>query len=403
MEEKQLKILGADKTFFSKISTTISKLLIPTKVGINGMLISIKRNSMLKAYEAYTKLDSIEDANKKEALTKKYEDSFALYLEAIDKYIMESVYKKVRTGTATTFEKNALSEYYTIIHLKEKEYLEYKYKKQKYLLELDYDNVQHIAKDKVLEKYEEFYISKMDSLYKGLLKNYSIKLADNLSSKFESKEETFNKIFDTLEEYITKILTLKIEKDKKAASENILNEYDKFDRFTIGKLDTRDIIEKRMILLAISRELFTHSLPLVVAEQCYIKLLKDTRKLIIESTNDKKQEKAYKMLINLIEDYNIRLLSTKVYWDKPQEREEYKKFWGEFKRIEAIRNEDFIKYEKEKEILFLKYDIKKLNESKKDYSAIKQFYKNKLVSYNAMRTVKNKCRTNAKLIREKIR
>ena len=42
-----------EKTFFSKLSNTITKLLIPTKIGINGMLISIKRNNVLKAYEVY--------------------------------------------------------------------------------------------------------------------------------------------------------------------------------------------------------------------------------------------------------------------------------------------------------------------------------------------------------------
>ena len=47
MEERSLKVLQADTTFFSKISTTISKLLVPTKVGINGMLITMKRNNVL--------------------------------------------------------------------------------------------------------------------------------------------------------------------------------------------------------------------------------------------------------------------------------------------------------------------------------------------------------------------
>ena len=32
-----------------------------------------------------------------------------------------------------------------------------------------------------------------------------------------------------------------------------------------------------------------------------------------------KREKAYTMLINLIEQYNEQLLSTKVYWEKPME------------------------------------------------------------------------------------
>ena len=53
MQEKSLKVLDANKTFFSKISTTISKLLIPTRIGINGMLINMKRNALLKAYNNY--------------------------------------------------------------------------------------------------------------------------------------------------------------------------------------------------------------------------------------------------------------------------------------------------------------------------------------------------------------
>ena len=46
MEGKSLRVYNTERTFFSKITNTITKLLIPTKVGINGMLISIKRNSL---------------------------------------------------------------------------------------------------------------------------------------------------------------------------------------------------------------------------------------------------------------------------------------------------------------------------------------------------------------------
>ena len=67
-------------------------------------------------------------------------------------------------------------------------------------------------------------------------------------------------------------------------------EYDKFNSFLVGKLDGRDQVEKKMYLLAISRKLFTHSLPLVVAEQCYDKLIRETRHLIISSKTDKKKD-----------------------------------------------------------------------------------------------------------------
>ena len=248
MEERSLKITGADTTFFNKITNTLSKILIPTKIGINGMFISMKRNNLIKAYENYTKDN--ENYNKEE-LEKKYETAYTAYLENLDKYVMDSIYKKVKNQTASEFEKNALSKYYEITSLKEKEYMDYKYRKQKYLLELDYENVKEGTKEKVIQKYTKFYIDKMDSLYKAILKNYSIKLADTTNLYDSSKEWIYVKIFYTLEEYIQNILSLKIQNDKDNELQEILADYEKYQNFTVGKLDSRDNIEKNMILLGI--------------------------------------------------------------------------------------------------------------------------------------------------------
>ena len=76
MEEKSLRITGTDKTFFNKITKTLTKMLIPTKIGINGMLISIKRNSLLKAFEAYENSD--ENYDQKEA-EEKYDAAYESY------------------------------------------------------------------------------------------------------------------------------------------------------------------------------------------------------------------------------------------------------------------------------------------------------------------------------------
>ena len=378
MEQRSLKILGENRTFFGKITNTLTKLLLPTKVGFNGMLISMKRNNVIKTYENY------KQNTEKESLEKRYEESYTLYLEAIDKYIMDSIYTKVKNGAANEFEKEALTKYYTVTQLKENEYLEYKYRKQKYLLELDYENVLTAGKEKYLERYEEFYVEKMDSFYKGILKNYAIKLADKITSKYEKEETVYNKIFETLEEYITEILPIKIKIDQTEVHEKIVADYEEFSRFEAGKFDAKDEIEKNMVLLGISRNLFTHSLPLVAAEQCYIKLLKDTRNLIVNSRNDVKEKEAYELLIKLIEDYNVKLLSTKVYWDNPNLRELYKTFWKEYQNT---------KTQKEKEILFITYDLKLLKKSKKDYTQIKKFYIKKLTEYGVMRKLKSTCRT----------
>ena len=400
MEERSLRITGADKTFFSKITKTLTKMLIPTKIGINGMLISIKRNNLLKAYEAYKVSD--ENYNKKEA-EKKYDLAYEAYLESLDKYVMDSIYKKVRNNTATEFEKEALSKYYEVTSLKEREFVEYKNRKQKYLLELDNDGVQLSGKEKMISRYNEFYAAKMDTLYKGILKNYSIKLADTTNAYETSKDWIYTKIFYTLEEYIQRILTLKIKmgyEDKNI--KEIMNDYENFETYTVGKLDTKDNIEKNVLLLGISRKLFTHSLPLIVAIQCYEKLLKDARVLVQDTKIATKREKAYNMLINLFEDYNIKLLSTKVYWENTKDREEFKKFWNQYKEICKLKEVNFMEYVKQKEVLFIKNDIKKINENndKIDYSKLVKYYKRKLIDYGALRELKNSFKSQGKYIKK---
>lgn len=382
MEEVSLKITGANKGFINKLTNTINKILIPTKVGINGMLINIKRNAVIKAFENYSN-----DEAEKEEYEKKYEEAYEAYLEALDKYVMDSIYKKVKNNTATTFEKNALSKYYGVISLKESEYVEYKFRKQKYLLELDNETVKINGKQKVLEKYNKFYIQKMDWLYKGILKNYSIKLADAIQIYDSTKEWVYLKIFDTLKEYLENILALKIKIEGKENYNDIIADYEKYETFEVGKLDQRDNIEKNMIILGISRKLFTHSLPLTVAEQCYMKLLKDARCLVQDTKITIRREKAYNMLINLIEDYNIKLLSTKVYWDNMKEREAFKKLWNEYKEIEKLKDLDYIEYVKRKEILFIKNEIKNVSKEKFDYTRLIKYYKRKLVDYGVMKEI----------------
>ena len=390
MEEKSLRITGTDKTFFNKITKTLTKMLIPTKIGINGMLISLKRNSLLKAFETYE--NSEKNYNQKEA-EEKYDSAYESYLEALDKYVMDSIYKKVKNDTASDFEKEALSKYYEVTSLKENEYVEYKYRKQKYLLELDNDGIQMSGKEKLIEKYNQFYVSKMDILYKGILKNYSIKLADTMTTYEASKEWIYTKIFYTLEEYIQNILALKIRIENDSVAKDVIKEYENYETYTVGKLDTKDNIEKNVLLLSISRKLFTHSLPLIVAIQCYEKLLKDARGLVQDTKIATKREKAYSMLINLFEDYYVKLLSTKVYWENAQDREKFKTFWNKYKEICKLKESNFIEYVRQKEVLFIKNDMKKIQEgnTKTDYSKLITYYKRKLIDYGALRELKNAC------------
>ncbi len=384
VEERGLKVLSNDMTFFSKVSNTLTKILMPTKLGINGMMINIKRSTAIKTYEQFKSFEASTDVSKKDQARNRYEESYTLYLESIDKYIMDSIYKKVKNNTASEFEKEALSNYYTIVHLKDTEYLEYKYRKQKFLLDLDYQSLEATRKNKVLEKFKPVYIEKIDLIYKGILKNYSVKLADGLMNKKFGHIELYRKIFDTLEDYIKNILPIKIGLEGEEKYSNILREYDEYEKFSVGKLDEKDFLEKNMILLGLSRVLFTHSLPLVAAEQCYNKLLRDTRDLICRSKLREKKESVYRMLLGLIEAYNVKLLSTKVYWDKPQERDEYKKFWDAYSKSNSS---------KEREILSLRRELYNTEEESSKYTEVRKFYKTKLVELGAMRVVKNSAKT----------
>ena len=382
MEQRGLRVLENDTTFFNKVSKTLTKLLTPTKIGVNSILINLKRNNVLKFYEQLEKVKESNDVTKKEQIQNRYEESYTLYLESIDKYIMDSVYKKVKNGIASSFEKEALANYYNVVHLKDKEYLEYKYRKQKFLIELDYDGIESSGKEKLLEKFQPIYIEKIDGLYKGILKNYSIKLADGIKDRVSNKVEIYRNIFTTLEEYIKNILPIKLELDKENENyDKIIKEYEEYEKFNVGKLDERDFLEKNMILLGLSRILFTHSLPLVAAEQCYNKLLRDTRKLIGDTKKESKKEDIYTMLLKLIEDYNVKLLSTKVYWENQEEREMYKKFWTAYS---STKNEE------EKEILCLRRELYELQKDEERNSKIIKFYRNKLVEFGKMRVLKNK-------------
>ena len=111
MEERSLRVVGTDKTFFNKLTNTLTKLLIPTQIGINGMRISMKRNALIKAFQ------------NSEEEEKKYEEAYTAYLEALDKYVLDTIYKKVKNQTASQLESTALSQYYGIVQLKESEYI----------------------------------------------------------------------------------------------------------------------------------------------------------------------------------------------------------------------------------------------------------------------------------------
>lgn len=389
-EEKSLKVYDTRRTFFSKIGSTLGKILTPTKLGFNNLLVSMKRSSMIKNYKNMINAKQ----SKEEVNEKKFEESYSLYLDSIDQLIIETIYKKVRMNTASDFEKEALSKYYNIIHLKENDEIEYKYKKQQYLLNLDYNDLKISGKEKQIAEYQTVYLYEMEQLYKALLKHYSIKLPEKMLPA--QKETLYNKLFETLEEYVTNIIPL-----KKINDEELIKECSLFETYEVGKLDQVDILDKRMILLGISRKLFVHSLPLVVAERCYIKLLKDTRNLIVDTKIARKRENAYQLLLRMFEQYNQKLLAVKIYWNKNEEKINYNQFAIKCKELENVRKEQGLHaYDVRKQILYIREDMKYLERYDDKYYRILQFYRGRLVKLGDMKELKNICKTgNYKIVK----
>ena len=389
-EEKRLKVYDTRRTFFSKIGSTLGKILTPTKLGFNNLLVSMKRSSMIKNYKNMINAKQ----GKEEVNEKKFEESYSLYLDSIDQLIIETIYKKVRMNTASDFEKEALSKYYNIIHLKENDEIEYKYKKQQYLLNLDYNDLKISGKEKQIAEYQTVYLYEMEQLYKALLKHYSIKLPEKMLPA--QKETLYNKLFETLEEYVTNIIPL-----KKINDEELIKECSLFETYEVGKLDQVDILDKRMILLGISRKLFVHSLPLVVAERCYIKLLKDTRNLIVDTKIARKRENAYQLLLRMFEQYNQKLLAVKIYWNKNEEKINYNQFAIKCKELENVRKEQGLHaYDVRKQILYIREDMKYLERYDDKYYRILQFYRGRLVKLGDMKELKNICKTgNYKIVK----
>ncbi len=389
-EEKSLKVYDTRRTFFSKIGSTLGKILTPTKLGFNNLLVSMKRSSMIKNYKNMINAKQ----GKEEVNEKKFEESYSLYLDSIDQLIIETIYKKVRMNTASDFEKEALSKYYNIIHLKENDEIEYKYKKQQYLLNLDYNDLKISGKEKQIAEYQTVYLYEMEQLYKALLKHYSIKLPEKMLPA--QKENLYNKLFETLEEYVTNIIPL-----KKINDEELIKECSLFETYEVGKLDQVDILDKRMILLGISRKLFVHSLPLVVAERCYIKLLKDTRNLIVDTKIARKRENAYQLLLRMFEQYNQKLLAVKIYWNKNEEKINYNQFAIKCKELENVRKEQGLHaYDVRKQILYIREDMKYLERYDDKYYRILQFYRGRLVKLGDMKELKNICKTgNYKIVK----
>lgn len=376
MQEKVVSAMLPSKlNIFEKIAQGIKKITVPTQIGFNQFLISLKRKSLLKIYEQYSSRK--ENDLKKDELYKRLNEMYIEYLETLDKYIMDSVYKRVRLGKASDFDKKAMSNYYKITVYKKDEFTEYKFRKQRFLLELDY--IYLLKKGILEEKHEKFYAEKQTIIHRSLLKNYALKLNSVSSEKRSTMLRTYVNIFTCIEDYMDKIFPIFIKYDNENQYKSYMPDYVEYQKFSVGKLDEKNYLEKNLLLLSLSSAMFTHSLSFQVKEMCYNKLLLDTRMLLINSKNENKKEKAFEMILMIIRDKSSKLLKNKIVWEDKEERKNFEEFWTRYLNSETPEKEN---------ILMIKEELREVKKNPQKYKELLKFYKEKLVKYNALRKVK---------------
>ena len=132
----------------------------------------------------------------------KYEKVYDAYLMMLENYITETIYNKAKKKVSSIKENNLLSNYYEVNSLKSSDFVEYKYRRQTLLLEMDWDIIVSTKSNTFVEKYKKFYLSVVTQLYKSLMRHYAI----NLTDATKDKQQTYSQIYNLIEDYIKVIL-----------------------------------------------------------------------------------------------------------------------------------------------------------------------------------------------------
>ena len=152
-------MLVLDNGVFGKAINNFNKVLYSSGGGFFNIFMNTKRSSLLKAYANSEDIKKMETENKQKIITEKYEKAYENYLNALEKYITETVYTKVKKKVSNIKENNLLSDYYEINSLKGVEYSEYRYRIQLMLLNMDFETIISTKSDSFISKYKKFYVS----------------------------------------------------------------------------------------------------------------------------------------------------------------------------------------------------------------------------------------------------
>ena len=384
MPELQLKVVkNTGDGIWGKALNNLNKVLYSSNGGFFNFVINSKRNALLRASVSYEEIANIAKESKRNSVTEKYEKAYDNYLNTLEKYIKETIYTRAQKRVSTIKENKVLSEYYEINSLKGTEYCEYKYRRQMMLLSMDFENILATKSGYFVEKYEKFYVSVIDQLYKGTMRHYSIKL----TNQNEDKNAVYSKIYDLVEGYIKEVLPYvnQTEEVKK-----IQETYQKYvaviDMYSKKEINT---IKRQLYLLELGISIFSYCLPLLAAEECYLNIISNARTIIPNMYITADKFEAYELLLDAMESYMCNVLAKKTTWDNEMKKEEFVAFWDKFMQYKKLEKIDLYEYKRLREVLFVTNDIKYLKKQNVPVKELMVYYRDRMKQQGGLRKIKN--------------
>lgn len=387
MADVQLKLVKrTDDGVFGKAINNLNKMLYSPSGSFFNIAINSKRNAVVKNFLLSDDYAGTTSEKKRSQMMTKYEKVYDAYLNMLESYITDTIYNKAKKKVSSLQENKILSNYYEVNALKSTDFVEYKYRRQTLLLEMDWETIIVTKSNNFVEKYKKFYISVVERLYKSLMRHYAI----NLTDATKDKQQTYTHIYNLIEDYIKVILPYQPETE---TQKRIIEVY-KTQIVTIDTYNKKRFseIKKSALLLELSKFVFAYSLPMVALDQCYQELIEQARLALINVYLDADKFEVYQLIIDLIESYNTNVLSKKIYWDSDLEKEQYMKFWNKYNEFKKLERIDYAEYIRLREVHFIMDDMNKIKGDKK-YEEVRNYYRERMKQQRGFRRFKNKADT----------
>ncbi len=374
----------ADETLWGRAITNIGRVVYSSNFSIYNFLIARRRSSVVKAYHNYLRINNYADSKKRDSISDKYKKTYANYISTLDKYITENIYTKMQKNAATLDEQRIMSKYYAVNKFKGEDEIEHRVELELLVLNMDWESVQSSKSDDYIERYKDFYLYNLEELYKAQMRHNAILLANAK----QGDRDQYEKVYSIIDTYIKEALPIFPECEE---YNQIIKDYKKYIA-AIDAYEKKDFLElrKRLTLLGFSGRLFEFSFPTVAQEQCYLEIIEIARIILTNYYTDAEKYAAYEVVLDAIEEYIDNILVKKTYWPSKVEKAEFDKLnekWVVMKKLARI---DYDCYLRQREVLFINYDLKAMKRAKLNLPEVKEYYRERLIIRNALRRLKRK-------------